>query len=172
MRIKESKISFQFAKLLLDLVGISEKIREISEEVEEVIKEQNGYDYCDEDEYDNRQRGWSYHQIDLLSEYEPQVSIDGILTEQQIKKLCEFSNEGNLKVDVGVLNILGSSHEWSIDLTVPKNPHFTTNEKISIQINLSYLVGYELGGQIKAVFCDINEDELAKIYTAYSLVHL
>ena len=171
MRIKESKIKFQLAKLLLELVGITENIRAISEEIENVIKEENGYNYCDEDEYKNRQRGWSYHEIYLLRDYEPQESINGILNELQINKLCSLSDNGYVKVDIGTLNTYGSRLEWSIEFAVPKSPHFTTDEKISLQINLTYLVGYELGGEVTSVFCDVDANELSKIFTAYSLVH-
>lgn len=171
MRIQETTISKQLAKLIFDLIGISENFSIIANEIESRIKEENGEDDFG-DENENRAYGWSYHEIVFLSEYEPQDCIHGILSNAQVEKLCKVSNGGELRIDVARHGSGMSQYEWSIELNIPRSPHMKDGEKFAMHVKLSYKLGYKLDPKIESAWQTLDDEDLSKIYTAYSLVHL
>ena len=171
MRIQEATIPIQFAKLIFDLVGISDNFSKISNEIESKIKEDNGEGYSSDDNA-NQKKGLSYHEIALLSEYKSQDCINGLLSNAQVEKLCKVSDEGNLRVDVARLGSGRSQHEWSIKLNIPKSPHMKDGEKFVLHVELSYRLEDKLGPKITSAWQKLDDEDLSKIFIAYSLVYM
>jgi hypothetical protein len=171
MRIQKTTTSKQLAKLIFDLIGISENFSTIADAIESRIKEENEEDdFSDENE--NRAYGWSYHEIVFLSEYQPQDCIQGILSDAQVETLSKFSDRGDLRVDVARFGGGRSRYEWSIELNIPKSPHMKDGETFAMYVKLSYSLGYKLDPKIESAWQTLDDEDLSKIYTAYSLVHL
>ena len=169
MRIKDTKISYKLARLILDLTGISSNFLEISKRIEMQIAESSSENYYDEEDSRNHQHGWSYHEIKLIDLFKPQDCIEGVLSESQVEKLIAVSNKGHLKVEIGRLNGLRAKHEWSIKLKIPQSPHMLGIEKFTMHIQLEFHLKNRLEPQIEYVKTDTDDENLSKIYTAYSL---
>ena len=173
MRTKHDSVGEKFANLLLEKrIGFSSFIEELSEAVENEIREINGesstFDETDsEDEHTSN--GRTYHDFNLLNDYEPHDSISHLLKNHQLDNLIELSDEGYIHVDVMRTYMGPISHEWDLELRVSESPHSDNGKFIELRIVLEFMFRREEKIKITQVSCDVSDEDISKIYIAYAL---
>lgn len=173
MRTKHDTVGEKFANLLLEKkIGFSSFIEELSEAIENEIRERNGesstFDESDsEDEHTSN--GRTYYDFNLLNDYEPHESIEHLLKNEKIDSLVELSDEGYSYIKVMRTYMGHISHEWDLALRVSESPHSNSGKFIELRIVLEFMFGHENRVIITRVGCDISDEDLSKIYIAYAL---
>jgi hypothetical protein len=173
MRTKNDSVGEKFANLILEKrIGFSSFIEELSEAIENEIREINGesstLDESDsEDEHTSN--GRTYHDFNLLNDYEPHESIEHLLKNNQIDSLVELSDDGYISVEVMRTYMGPISHEWDLTLRCSESPHAKSNRFIELRIVLEFMFRREEKIKITQVSCDVSDEDLSKIYIAYAL---
>ena len=173
MRTTHDSVEEKFANLILEKrIKLSSFIEELSEVIENEIRERNGepttyYETDSEDEVTSN--GRTYHDFNLLDDYEPHESIEHLINSDQIDNLTELSDDGYIHVNVMRTYMGSSSHEWDLTLHVSTSPHSNNEEFFKLRILLVFMFKREDRIKISRVDYEIDDEELSKIFIAHSL---